>query len=276
MGAAEIESFLSHLALVRNVAPSTQNQAMNALIFLYKHIIPKNIGNIDAVRAKKTKRLPVVFTKSEAALVLSHMYGEDWLRGMLLYGSGLRLNECLALRVQDLDFERKTIMVREGKGSKDRTVMMPNCLIEPLRAHLAKVAELHRKDVSDNIGVSLPGALAKKYPKAPFGWGWYYVFPARKVCTDPRWAPTGPLRHSIHETVLQRAIAEAVRKSGVVKHGSAHTFRHSFATHLLEDGYNIREVQDLMGHADIKTTMIYLHVMSTACTVKSPADRMGS
>lgn len=276
MGEKEIEDFLSYLALQRNVSPATQNQAMNGLIFLYKHIIPKDIGKIDAMRSKRTARLKTVFTKAEAKAVLSNLYGEDWLRGMLLYGSGLRISECLALRVKDIDFDRGIITVREGKGSKDRLVPLPAVVAEPLKAHLAKVAEQHRRDVAEGVPVSMPGALGKKYPRAPFDWGWYYVFPARKACTDPRWAPNGPVRHSLHETVLQKSVAAAIRKAGVVKHASAHTFRHSFATHLLEDGYNIREVQELMGHTDVKTTMGYLHVMEKglACSVKSPADRI--
>jgi integron integrase len=274
MGEVEIEAFLTHLAIDHNVAPATQNQALNALVFLYKHIIPKQIGNIDAVRSKKTKRLPTVFTRSEVSAVFQHLYGADRIMASLLYGCGLRLNECLQLRVKDVDFERQTVTVREGKGSKDRVVMLPAVVCGPLKAHLESVAEVHRQDVANGIGVSLPGALHKKYPKAPFAWGWFYIFPARKVCTDPRWAPNGPVRHHIHETVLQRSVKEAVGKSQIVKPGGCHTFRHSFATHLLEDGYDIRTVQELLGHADVRTTMIYTHVMGKGCSVRSPMDKM--
>lgn len=272
MGAPEIEAFLTHLATVRNVAPSTQNQAMNALIFLYKKVIPKEIGDIDAVRAKKPRRLPAVFTKTEVSAILGHLYGVEKLMTQVLYGCGLRLGECLALRVKDIDFDRATVTIHEGKGNKDRVVMLPAPLADPLRTHLATVAEQHRRDVAAGVGVSLPGSLHKKYPNAPFSWGWYYVFPARKVCTDPRWAPEKPLRHHLHETALQRAVKEAIRAANVPKHASCHTFRHSFATHLLEAGYDIRTVQELMGHADVRTTMIYTHVMGKGCHVKSPLE----
>lgn len=273
MGEVEIEAFLTHLAMTHHVAPATQNQAMNALVFLYKHIIPKSIGTIDAVRSKRTKRLPAVFTRSEVAAVLAQLFGTEKLMAQLLYGCGLRLMECLQLRVKDLDFERMTVTVHEGKGSKDRVVMLPRPLVEPLRMHLARLAEMQRADVAGGIGVSLPGALCKKYPKAPFDWGWYYLFPARKVCTDERWAsPDHPLRHHLHETALQRAVKDGIRKAGIVKHAGCHTFRHSFATHLLEDGYDIRTVQELLGHADVRTTMVYTHVMGKGCSVKSPLE----
>lgn len=273
MGEAEITAYLTHLATVRNVAPSTQNQAMNALIFLYKHIIPKNIGDIDAARAKKSRRLPSVFTRPEVAAILQHLYGTDKLMVQMLYGCGLRLSECLQLRVKDLNFDRLTVTVREGKGNKDRVVMLPRPLVEPLQAHLARIAEQHRADSAAGIGVSLPGALAKKYPNAPHEWGWYFLFPARKACTSEPWAtPEKPQRHHIHETALQRAVKEAVTKARITTPGSCHTFRHSFATHLLEDGYDIRTVQELLGHKDLKTTMIYTHVMGKGCTVRSPLE----
>jgi len=176
--------------------------------------------------------------------------------------------------VKDLDFDRMTVTVMEGKGNKDRVVMLPQSLVEPLRAHLARVAELHRQDAANGIGVSLPGSLGKKYPSAPFAWAWFWLFPARKVCTDPRWAADRPKRHHIHETVLQKAVKAAIGKARVTKHAGCHTFRHSFATHLLEDGYDIRTVQELLGHADVRTTMIYTHVMGKGCHVKSPADRL--
>ena len=274
MGTPEIEEFLTHLATGHNVAASTQNQAFNALLFLYTHVIPKDLGKIDAIRAKKPKRLPAVFTRAEVAAVLGHLYGTEKLMGLRLYGCGLRLNECLALRVKDIDFDRQTVTVMEGKGNKDRVVMLPQSAAELLRPHLARVAELHRQDAANHIGVSLPGALEKKYPSAPFAWPWYWVFPARKVCTDPRWALERPKRHHIHETVLQKAMKAAIGKAQVAKHAGCHTLRHSFATHLLEDGYDIRTVQELLGHADVRTTMIYTHVMGKGCSVKSPADRL--
>jgi len=274
MGTVEMEAFLTHLATVHNVAASTQNQAFNAILFLYTHVIPKDLGKIDSIRANKPKRLPAVFTRAEVAAIIGQLYGTEKLMGLLLYGCGLRLNECLGLRVKDLDFDRMTVTVMEGKGNKDRVVMLPQSLVEPLRAHLARVAELHRQDAANGIGVSLPGSLGKKYPSAPFAWAWFWLFPARKVCTDPRWAADRPKRHHIHETVLQKAVKAAIGKARVTKHAGCHTFRHSFATHLLEDGYDIRTVQELLGHADVRTTMIYTHVMGKGCHVKSPADRL--
>lgn len=274
MGAAEIGEFLTHLATVHHVSASTQNQAFNALVFLYKQIIPKEIGNIESVRAKKAKRLPVVLTRAEVAAVMKQLYGMDKLMGLMMYGCGLRLNECLGLRVHDLDFERLTVTIRSGKGDKDRVVMLPGSQVEPLQLHLARLAELHRKDVAGGVGVSLPGALHKKYPKAPSEFGWYYLFPATKVCVDPRWATDGPKRHHLHETALQRTMKGAMRKAGITKHAGCHTMRHCFATHLLEDGYDIRTVQELLGHSDVRTTMVYTHVMGKCCTVMSPADRL--
>lgn len=275
MGGPEVEQYLTHLAVKVDVSPSTQNQAFNALLFFYTHVFPRNLGNINAVRAKKAKRLPTVFTKAEVSAILQHMFGVEALMARLLYGCGLRLNECLGLRVKDVDFDRMTVTVREGKGNKDRVVALPASLKMLLQAHLTAVAEQHRKDVASGIGVSLPGALDKKYPSYPFAWGWYWVFPARKACTDLRWAsPEKPLRHHIHETVLQKAVKLSLIKSGVAKPGSCHTFRHSFATHLLEDGYNVRQVQELMGHSHLDTTMTYLHVLAKTTSVTSPLDRL--
>jgi integron integrase len=275
MGGDEMRVFLSDLAVRHNVAPATQNQAFNALLFFYTHVFPRDLGRIDAVRAKKPVRLPTAFSKSEVAAIMQNLYGPEKLMGMLLYGCGLRLMECHNLRVKDVDFEQFTVTVREGKGNKDRVVPLPRVVVDPLKAHLANVAELHRKDCAERIGVSLPGALAKKYPAYPFAWGWYWLFPARKACTDLRWAsPDQPLRHHNHETVMQRAMKEAVTKSGVTTPGGCHTLRHSFATHLLEDGYNVRQVQELLGHAKLETTMVYLHVMGKGCNVTSPMDRL--
>lgn len=275
MGGPEMEAFMTHLAVNRNVAASTQNQAFNALLFFYTHVFPRDLGKIDGVRAKKPKRLPEVFSKSEVIKILHNLYGTDKLMGLMLYGCGLRLNECLGLRVKDVDFERLTVTIREGKGNKDRVVPLPKSLVEPLQAHLLRVSEQHRQDVADKIGVTLPGALHKKYPAYPLDWGWYWIFPARKACTDLRWAsPEEPLRYHIHETVLQKAVKAAVRKSGITSPGGCHTFRHSYATHLLEDGYDVRTVQTLLGHSDIKTTMVYLHVMGKDVNVTSPLDRL--
>lgn len=275
MGGPEIEQYMTYLAVKADVAASTQNQAFNALRFFYTHVFPRDLGRIDGVRAKKAKRLPTVFTKSEVVVILQQMFGVEALMGRLLYGCGLRLNECLGLRVKDIDFDLMTVTVRGGKGNKDRVVALPASLTPPLQAHLTTVAEQHRKDVASGIGVSLPGALDKKYPAYPFSWGWYWIFPARKACTDLRWvSPDKPLRHHIHESVLQKAVKQALIRSGVAKSGSCHTFRHSFATHLLEDGYNVRQVQELMGHSHLDTTMTYLHVMGKTTTVTSPLDRL--
>lgn len=274
MGAVEVRDFLSHLANDLNVAVSTQNQALNALLFLYKHIIPKEIGLINADRAKKAKFLPAVLTRPEVKKVLDNLYGPEKLMGWMLYGCGLRLNEVLSLRVKDIDFTQMTVTVRQGKGKKDRVVMLPESQVVALQAQLKVVAELHREDVANQIGVSLPGALEKKYPSAPFSWAWFWIFPARKVCTDPRWAPDRPVRFHIHESVLQKAMKTAIVKAQIAKHAGCHTMRHSFATHLLEDGYDIRTLQELLGHSDVKTTMVYTHVMGKGCSVKSPADRL--
>lgn len=275
MGGPEMERFMTHLAVNCNVAPSTQNQAFNALLFFYTHVFPRDLGKINGVRAKKEKRLPEVFTKSEVAAILAQMYGTEKLMTQLLYGCGLRLNEGLALRVKDICFERMMVTVRQGKGGKDRPVPLPQSLRQPLEAHLERVKELHRKDVADNVGVSLPGALAKKYPGYPFAWSWYYIFPARKACITPPWAtPEKPLRHSLHESVLQKAVKSAVNKSGIVSPGGCHTLRHSFATHLLEAGYDVRTVQELLGHANLNTTMVYLHVMGKGVKITSPIDSL--
>lgn len=215
-----------------------------------------------------------MFTRGEVKRLFEHLFGTDKLMVSMLYGCGLRLNECLNLRIKDIDFERMTVTVREGKGDKDRVVMLPQALVEPLRTHLATVAEQHRQDEANGIGVSLPGRLEKKYPTAPYAWAWYWVFPARKVCRDPRWAADRPKRHHLHETALQRAVKTAIRKAQITKHGGCHTLRHSFATHLLEDGYNIRVVQEMLGHKNVTTTQIYTHVMAQDCNVLSPFDRL--
>jgi integron integrase len=273
LGAPAIAAFLTWLATKRQVSASTQNQALAALLFLYEHVLHTPVGDVEhVVRAKQPIRLPVVLSREEVAAVLSHLEGTMWIIAMLLYGSGLRLEECLQLRVKDLDFDRNQITVRRGKGQKDRMTMLPAALIEPLRQHLADVRLLHTTDVKGRGGrVALPDALARKYPNAATEWGWQFVFPASRICRDPRWGP--PSRFHLHESAVQKAVAGAVRRSGIAKRVGPHTFRHCFATHLLESGYDIRTVQELLGHKDVTTTMVYTHVLNRgALGVRSPAD----
>lgn len=273
MAEAEISQFLTHLAVDRKVAASTQNQALSALLFLYGQVLKKAVGEFENLqRARKPSRLPVVLTREEVKGVLALVNGAEWLMASLLYGSGLRLMECLRLRVKDLDFGYQQIVVRDGKGQKDRVTMLPSALTEPLKRHLDKRQALHQQDLREGFGeVWLPDALAQKYPQAPKEWGWQYVFPARKRSTDPR---SGKARRHHHdEDGLQRAVKQAVRAAGLTKPASCHTFRHSFATHLLEAGYDIRTVQELLGHKDVSTTMIYTHVMQKpGLGVRSPLD----
>jgi len=255
------------------VSASTQNQALCAIVFLYKHVLKRELGDFgNFAWAKKPKRLPVVLTKEEVKAVLRQLSGTNWIMAKLLYGSGLRLNECLQLRVQDIDFHYKQITVRNAKGEKDRVTMLPESVVEPLKRHLDFVKKLHEKDLKDGFGsVHLPYALERKYPNAATEWGWQYVFPATQISTDPR---TGlRRRHHIHKTVLEKAVRQAVLKAGITKHASCHTFRHSFATHLLERGQDIRTVQELLGHKSVETTQIYTHVLNKgALGVTSPAD----
>jgi integron integrase len=275
LGCAEINRFLSQLAVEDNVSPSTQNQALAALLFLYTKVLEAPIGTLgELVRARKPRKLPVVMTREEVEKVLGLLSGTPWLMAMLLYGSGLRLLECLRLRVKDVELTMNQILVRDGKGDKDRITMLPVCLKEKLKEHLKKVKALHEKDLREGFGrVYLPHALNEKYPNAEREWAWQYVFPAPKLSTDPR---TGVVRrHHQHELRLQRAIKEAVRKSGIPKPITCHTFRHSFATHLLEDHHDIRTIQELLGHKDVNTTMIYTHVLNRGGRgVRSPADRI--
>ncbi len=275
MGKAEIEAFLTHLAVNRDVAPSTQNQAFSALLFLYRLVLDQDLPWLDNVtRAKKPKRLPVVLTPAEVELLLKRLSGTKWLMASLLYGSGLRLLECLRLRVQDIEFERGQIMVRNGKGGKDRVTVLPDPAVAPLRRQIERVRIIHEEDLSGGFGeVYLPFALERKYPNAAKSFGWQYVFPADKLSTDPR---SGRLqRHHLGETVLQRAVRQAVRLAGIEKPASCHSLRHSFATHLLERGHDIRTVQELLGHKDIRTTQIYTHVMGRgAMGVKSPLESL--
>jgi len=273
MGAVEIEAFLNHLASQQNVAASTQNQALNALVFLYRHVLDRDVGNLDGlIRAKRPYRLPVVFTRDEVHRVLAQLDGIHHLMASLLYGSGLRLMECLRLRVKDLDFQRREILVRHGKGGKDRVTMLPDSLIPALQTQLERAQITHKQDLAEGFGrVYLPNALARKYPNADQEWGWQYVFPASKRSIDPRSGVER--RHHLHETVLQYAVKQAVRRTGIAKPGSCHTFRHSFATHLLESGHDIRTVQELLGHKDVRTTMIYTHVLNRGGQgVRSPLD----
>jgi integron integrase len=277
MSENEISEFLTYLAVKKNVAASTQNQAFNALLFLYKKVLKQNIGLIDDVeRAKKPAKLPVVFTKKEIFEILLRIDGGKgsfkWLMASLLYGSGLRLMECVRLRIKDIDFEMNQITVRSGKGNKDRITMLPEKLKESLQQHLNKVKALHEDDLKNGYGsVYLPFALEKKYKNASREWAWQYIFPASKLSKDPRSEKTR--RHHLSESALQKAVKIAVHHVRVTKPGNCHTFKHSFATHLLEDGYDIRTVQELLGHKDIRTTMVYTHVLNRGGRgVKSPLD----
>ena len=273
MGAPEVKAFLTHLAVERKVAASTQNQALSALLFLYREVLHQPLSGIDAVRARQPQHLPTVLTKSEASRVLSAMTGTTQLMARLLYGSGLRAMECLRLRVKDLDFEQRQIIVHDGKGEKDRVTMLPESLLAPLRDHLRRVQQIHQQDLAAGYGrVHLPYALAVKYPNAAQEWAWQYVFPAKSRSIDPR---TGvEQRHHLTESSLQKAIHAAARLAGLTdKPIGPHTFRHSFATHLLEAGYDIRTIQELLGHKDVKTTMIYTHVLNRGgLAVRSPLD----
>jgi len=273
MGEAEIARFLSSLANEDHVSASTQNQAFNALLFLYKEVLSRKIGLIEGVvRAKRPQRLPVVLTKDEVKKVIDHMSGVPRLMAVLLYGAGLRLMECCRLRVKDIDFSRNEIVVRSGKGNKDRYTMLPSMVRESLLQHLRFVKSQHDTDLKAGLGrVTLPNALDRKYPNAGKEWGWQWVFPATGHFID---RVTGEQRrHHLHESVLQKAFKEGRLKAGVLKLAGCHTLRHSFATHLLENGYDIRTVQELLGHNDVSTTMIYTHVLNRGGKgVRSPID----
>jgi integron integrase len=274
MGAAEVTAFLNYLARERHVAAATQNQALSALLFLYREVLVSPLPWLDELdRAQRPARLPTVLTREEAQRLLDQMHGSRWLMASLLYGAGLRLRECLKLRVKDVDFGYRQIVVRDGKGAKDRVTMLPQALVEPLKLQLSRAKALHDRDATTGYGeVELPDALARKYPRACYEWGWKFVFPSPKLSTDPR---SGALRrHHIYENYLIRAVKEAARAAHIVKHVSCHTLRHSFATHLLEAGYDIRTVQELLGHSDVSTTMIYTHVLNKGGQgVASPLDR---
>lgn len=273
MGAAEVEAFLTHLAVAGRVSASTQNQARSTLLFLYKEVLEIELPWLNSVApAKRGRRLPVVLTQHEARALLDELNGTMWLAASLLYGSGLRLMEGLRLRVKDVEFERREIVVREGKGNKDRVTVLPENVIVPLKAHLQTVKTLHDRDLREGFGrVSLPNALARKYPRSGEAWGWQYVFPSYKRSVDPRSGVER--RHHLQPDSVQRAVKGAALRAGLVKHASPHTLRHSFATHLLQSGYDIRTVQELLGHASVKTTMIYTHVLNRGGRgVKSPLD----
>lgn len=274
MGASEIERFLSGLAVVERVSASTQNQALSALLFLYREVLNIDLPWLaNVTRAKRPRRVPVVLSRDEVVRMLAALDGRPRLLASLLYGTGMRLMEGLRLRVKDLDFERVEIKVRDGKGGKDRHTVLPLTLIEPLRREVERARSLHQMDLRDGFGeVWLPFALARKYPTAPREFGWQYVFPASRRSRDPR--DGHERRHHFDDAILSRALKKACRKAGIVKPVSAHTLRHSFATHLLETGSDIRTVQELLGHKDVKTTQIYTHVLNRGGRgVLSPLDR---
>ena len=272
--AFHIEQFLSYLATDKNVSASTQNQALSSIIFLYKDVLCMDMPELENIsRAKKPKRLPVVLTPDEIKQLLAQLDGTIWLIASLLYGSGMRLLECLRLRVKDIDLKTHQIIVRDGKGQKDRITMLPKSLVKPLAVHLEKVRLLHCQALENGYGtVYLPFALDKKYPNANSEWAWQYVFPAKTASTDPR--SDTKQRHHLSEQVIQRAIKNAISAANIYKPASCHSLRHSFATHLLESGYDIRTIQELLGHNDISTTMIYTHVLNKGGKgVISPLDR---
>ena len=273
MGAAEVQAFLTHLAVEGKVAAATQNQAFSALLFLYREVLQKSLGTIEnVVRAKKSKNLPNVLTKDEVQRLLAYMSGEQWLVANLLYGAGLRLMEGLRLRVKDLDFEYRQIVVRDGKGGRDRVTVLPDKISDALREHLGRVRRLHEEDLRLGFGeVYLPFALSRKYPKAGKEWIWQYVFPASKRSNDPR--SDIERRHHVSQHFVQSAVKKAVEQAVICKKISPHALRHSFATHLLESGYDIRTLQELLGHKDVRTTQIYTHVLNRGgLGVRSPLD----
>lgn len=275
LGVSGINAFLTRLAVKEDVSSSTQNQALAALLYLYRQILGKEVEGLeDLIRAKKPKRLPIVLSRDEVRAVLSRLQGDKLIAASLMYGTGLRLAECLALRVQDIDFSRNEILVRNGKGGKDRVTMLPGALKDSLQKHLALIKHTHEKDVADGWGsVPMPDALERKYPNGSLEWAWQWVFPQERRWKDARTGKQG--RYHMDESILQRAVHEAVLSAGIAKRASCHSFRHSFATHLLEDGHDIRTVQELLGHSDVKTTMIYTHVLNRGPSgVRSPMDNL--
>jgi len=277
MGATEVVAFLSYLAVTRRVAAPTQNQALSALLFLYRTVLERPLEGLDAaVRAHAPRPIPVVLSRDEVRAVLARLAPRDRLVATLLYGGGLRLLEGLRLRVKDIDIDRRQVLVRQGKGARDRRCPFPVRLRQPLLEHLARVRRLHQRDQRSGVGVPLPEALGVKYPSASTEWEWYWLFPAQRVTVARHSARARKLfRHHLHETAVQRAVKQAARSAAIPKRVTSHTFRHSFATHLLEDGADIRTVQELLGHRDLKTTMIYTHVLECGpLGVTSPADRL--
>ncbi|MGN6280735.1 integron integrase [Frateuria sp.] len=274
MGAAEVEAFLSALAVQGGVSPNTQSQALSALLFLYREVLAVELPWLDGVvRAKRPQRVPTVLSREETVRLLAHMDGRPWLLASLLYGTGMRLMEALRLRVKDVDFDRREITVRDGKGGKDRHTMLPGTLIDPMRREIERATQMHALDLAEGFGaVWLPHALARKYPRAAREAGWQYVFPSTKRTRDPR--DGTERRHHFDDAMLSRALKRACRQAGILKPVSAHTLRHSFATHLLEAGQDIRTVQELLGHKDVATTQIYTHVLNRGgLGVVSPLDR---
>jgi integron integrase len=273
LGANEVTKFLNHLATERHVAAATQNQALSALLFLYKETLRADLPWLNGLeRAKRPVRIPVVLTHAEAQALLSHLTAVKWLMASLLYGSGLRLRECLQLRVKDIDFAYRQIVIRRGKGAKDRVTMLPEAAVQPLQVHLGRVRDIHRTDLSEGYGEAwLPDALSVKYPRVGFEWGWQFVFPSKNRSIDPH---SGAMRrHHVYPETLHNAVKQAAHNAGICKPVSCHTLRHSFATHLLQAGYDIRTVQELLGHSDVSTTMIYTHVMNKGGrAVRSPLD----
>ncbi len=276
MGTTEIEAFLSHLATNKNISVSTQNQALSALLFLYRHVLQKEISpTLNYAIAKRPKRLPVVLSRDEVRRLMTYLDGIPWLVAQLLYGSGLRLSEALRLRIKDIDFSNNYILVRNGKGDKDRVTLLPQSIQPHLKIQIQRARRLYTRDLQNSRwgGVSIPNALAQKYPNAPREWIWQYLFPAERLSVDPR--SQRLLRHHLHPTSIQKAIRRAATEAKITKHVTPHTLRHSFATHLLEAGYDIRTVQELLGHKDIRTTMIYTHVMKSGpFAVQSPLDTL--
>jgi integron integrase len=275
MAELEMNQFLTHLAVKEHVSASTQNQALSALLFLYRYVIGREVGDLgQVIRARKPTRLPVVMTRDEVKAVMANLTGDKWLMAALIYGAGLRLMECLRLRVQDIDFSRNEVLVRDGKGAKDRITMLPESLKKPLREHLQRVRMIHEKDLSGGWGrVLMPNALDRKYPNSPVEWRWQWVFPQENRWINTQTGQEG--RHHVDESILQKAFKDAVRKADIVKRETCHTLRHSFATHLLEDGHDIRTIQELLGHKDVRTTMIYTHVLNRGGHgVRSPVDSL--
>lgn len=271
MGAPEVEKYLTFLAVKEHVSASTQNQALHAILFLYREILGMDLGQLSAIRAKKTVNIPTVLTHAEAVSVIQNMTSQYRIIAQLLYGAGLRLMECLRLRVKDIDFERLTLTLRDTKSDRDRVTCLPQSAVEPLRLHLLKVRAQYETDLAyGRADVELPYALDKKYPNAGREWGWQYVFPASQFSVDPRSGVTR--RHHLYETSVQKAVSQAAKAAGIVKPCGPHTFRHSFATRLLEKGYDIRKIQELLGHKDVKTTMIYTHVATVGAGIVSPLD----